>query len=293
MAKRSIWSGSITFGLVNVPVKLFSAVSQQEVHFNMLHDKDGGRIKQQRICSKDGKPVDWDEIAKGYEIRKGRYVMISREELETLDPVATKTIDIEDFVELTEIDPIYYESTYYIVPDRGAEKAYALLHDAMTKQGKVGIARFVMRTRQYLAAVRPYGRGLAISTMNYADEIVDLDEVGAPRSKAHADPRERAMAEKLIDALSTSFKPDKYKDDYRERVLELVRAKSAGKEIEAPEAAEAPGEGLSLFDALERSLKGGGAKPDEGKRKAARAARSKRRTTASAKRSGARKKKAA
>lgn len=295
MAKRSIWTGSISFGLVNVPVKLFSALQQKEVHFNMLHKKDGGRIKLQRVCQKDGEVIEWGDVAKGYEIRKGRMVQIDPAELETLDPVATKTIEIEDFVDLGQIDPIYFDHTYYVAPDKGAAKPYALLHEAMVRLNKVGIARVVLRTKQYLCAVRPFERGLALSTMQYHDEIVDLDDVGIPRM-TRPDKRELDMAEQLVDALSRDFDAKKYKDEYRERVLELIQAKARGEEIEVPEPAEREGEGLSLFEALERSLSTGGKKgKTAAKKKAATAARAKKRTRTAAKRKtgGARKKKAA
>src|SRR5213082_878094 len=174
---RPIWTGTVGFGLVNVPVKLFSATSPKEVRFHMLHDKDGGRIQQKRVCSIDGEEVPWEHVIKGFELGKGRYVAIAREELEAIGPRASKAIEIEDFVELSQIDPIYYQSTYYLVPDRGASKPYALLLAAMKRTGRVGIARFVLRTKQYLAAVRPMGNALAISTMLYADEVVDEDEL--------------------------------------------------------------------------------------------------------------------
>ena len=174
---RPIWSGSVSFGLVSVPVKLFSATSPKEVRFHMLHDKDGGRIHQKRVCSIDGQEVPWEHIAKGFEISKGRYVTVSREELDAFNPRATKAIEIEDFVDLGQIDPIFYESTYYLVPDRGANKPYALLVEAMKRTNKVGVARFVLRTKQYLAAVRPLGTALAISTMLYADEVVSQDDL--------------------------------------------------------------------------------------------------------------------
>ena len=186
---RPIWSGSISFGLVNVPVKLYSATSPKEVRFHMLHDKDGGRIQQKRVCSIDGHEVPWEHIIKGFEVSKGRYVSLTREELAALDPKGTKSIDIEDFVELSQIDPIYYESTYYLLPDKGAQKPYALLLEAMRKTGRVGVARFVLRTKQYLCAVRPLGKALALSTMLYADEVVDQSDLdGLPGSEAK--PRE-------------------------------------------------------------------------------------------------------
>src|SRR5260221_4398668 len=167
---RPIWSGSVSFGLVSVPVKLFSATSPKEVRFHMLHDKDGGRIQQKRVCGIDGEEVPWEHIVKGFEIGKGRYVTVTREELQAFNPRATKTIDIEDFVDLSQIDPIYYQNTYYLVPDRGASKPYALLLLAMKRTQKVGVGRFVLRTKEYLAAVRPVGDALAVSTMLHTDD---------------------------------------------------------------------------------------------------------------------------
>src|SRR5438067_4014692 len=169
---RPIWSGSISFGLVSVPVKLFSATSPKEVRFHMLHDKDGARIQQKRVCSADGEEVPWEHIAKGFEIAPHRYVMVTRQELEKFDPKGTHTVDILDFVEGDEIDPIFYETTYHLAPDRGAGRSYALLAEAMRREKKIGIARVVLRTKQYVCAVRPFGKGLAMSTLLFADEIV-------------------------------------------------------------------------------------------------------------------------
>ena len=251
---RPIWSGSISFGLVSVPVKLFSATSPKEVRFHMLHDKDGARIQQKRVCSADGQEVPWEHIVKGFEISKGRYVTVTRAELEAFNPRATKAIEIEDFVDLEQIDPIYYESTYYLVPDRGASKPYALLVEAMKKTGKVGVAKFVLRTKQYLCAVRPLGKALAVSTMLYADEVVSQDELeGLPESKPGE--RELKMAEQLIGSLESDFDIKKYKDDYREQVLALLERKAEGEEIVAAEPAEAPrGKVVNLMDALQKSL---------------------------------------
>jgi DNA end-binding protein Ku len=253
---RPIWSGSISFGLVSVPVKLFSATSPKEVRFHMLHDKDGGRIQQKRVCSLDGEEVAWEHIVKGFEISKGRYVSVTREELQAFNPKATKTIDIEDFVDLAQIDPIYYETTYYLVPDRGATKPYALLVEAMRRTNKVGVARFVLRTKQYLAAVRPLEHALAISTMLYADEVVAQDELeGLPETHAKPGERELKMAEQLIGSLAADFDITKYKDDYREQVLALLERKAEGEEIVAAEPAEEPrGKVVNLMEALQKSL---------------------------------------
>ena len=253
---RPIWSGSISFGLVSVPVKLFSATSPKEVRFHMLHDKDGGRIQQKRVCSQDGEEVPWEHIVKGYEIGKGRYVRVTREELEAFHPRATKTIEIEDFVDLAQIDPIFYESTYYLVPDRGAAKPYALLVAAMKRTNRVGIARFVLRTKQYLAAVRPMDRALAISTMLYADEVVSQDDLeGLPEANSRPGERELKMAEQLIGTLATDFDIQKYKDDYREQVLAMLERKAEGEEIVSEEPAEEPrGKVVNLMEALQKSL---------------------------------------
>src|SRR5262249_45501076 len=229
---RPIWSGTISFGLVTVPVKLFSATSPKEVRFHMLHDKDGGRIQQKRVCSIDGEEVPWEHVIKGFELRKGRYVPLVREELQAIAPRASKAIEIEDFVELSQIDPIYYQSTYYLVPDRGASKPYALLLQAMKRTEKVGVGRFVLRTKQYLAAVRPVGEALAVSTMLSADEVVSRDELeGLPDAHSKPGERELKMAEQLIESLGTDFKIGKYKDDYRKQLLALLERKAEGEEI--------------------------------------------------------------
>ena len=252
---RPIWSGSISFGLVSVPVKLFSATSPKEVRFHMLHDKDGGRIHQKRVCSLDGEEVSWEHIVKGFEISKGRYVSVTREELEAFNPRASKTIEIEDFVDLSRIDPIFYESTYYLVPDRGAGKPYALLVEAMKRTRRVGIARFVLRTKQYLAALRPMEHALAISTMLYADEVVSQDDLeGLPDAHAKPGERELKMAEQLIGSLASDFDIRKYKDDYREQVLALLERKAEGEEIVAGPAEEPRGKVVNLMDALQKSL---------------------------------------
>jgi DNA end-binding protein Ku len=254
---RSIWTGAISFGLVNVPVKLYSAVSSKSVRFHQLHAEDGGRVRQKRVCSVDGEEVSYDEIVKGYEIGPDRYVVIEPQELEALDPKATRSIDIEDFVSLDEIDPIYFDHPYYLAPNTGAAKSYKLLHEAMRKSGKVAIARVVLRSKQYLCALRAADDGvLAMSTMNYGDEVVDpdtLDELDAA-NEADARDREVKMAEQLIDSLTSEWDPSKYKDDYRERVLELIERKAAGEEISVQAPEEEPEEVPDLMAALEQSL---------------------------------------
>ena len=253
---RPIWNGAISFGLVNVPVKLFTAVRKKDVRFNQLHEKDGGRIQQKRVCSIDGEEVPYDEIVKGYEIAKDNYVLIEPEELETLDPEATHTIDIEDFVDLDEIDPLFFDSSYYVVPDDRGAKPYRLLLEAMRDANKVGIARVVMRTKQYLVAVRPVGEALVMSTMNFNDEVVPQDELeGLPTTTEGASDRELRMASQLIESLTTDFDPEQYHDTYRERVLDLIEQKAEGKELVAPPAADRPAPVIDLMAALEASLK--------------------------------------
>jgi DNA end-binding protein Ku len=259
---KAIWTGALTFGLVNIPVRLVTAVSQKEVRFNMLHDADGGRIELKRFCSVDGEEVPYEHIVKGYRISPQQYVTVTREELEALDPKATRTVEIQDFVEISEIDPIYYESTYYLVPDRGAAKAYRLLHDAMVRSGKVAIARAVLRTKEYLCCVRPIDGALAMSTMNHADEIVPVSSLELPEASAPGE-RELQMAEQLVGSLAAPFRPERYPDVHREKVLELVEKKAEGKTIEAAPAAAEPAPVVSLADALSASLAAARKRADE------------------------------
>jgi len=252
---RPIWTGSISFGMVNIPVKLFSAVSHKEVRFHMVHDADGARIKQKRICSADGKEVPYEHIAKGYEVSKGELVMIDPEELERLDPKATKAIEIESFVGLVEIDPVFFESSYHLVPDRGANKAYALLVSALKDKNRVGIARFVLRAKQYLCVVRALGNGLMLSTMLYADEIVAQSSLeGIPQKQEAPREQELKMAEQLVQSLTTHFEPEKYRDEYREKVLDLIKRKAKGERITLPPPPREPGKVVNLLDALKASL---------------------------------------
>jgi DNA end-binding protein Ku len=252
---RSIWRGAISFGLVNVPVKLYSAVSKKTVRFNQLHDADGARIQQKRVCSKDGEEVPYESIVKGYEIGPDRYVVITPDELEALDPAKTRTIDIEDFVDLSDIDPLYYEHPYYLVPDTGASKAYKLLLEALRETNKVAIARVVLRSKEYLVAIRPAGDVLTMETMLFADELIaadGLDEL--PEADVKATAREIAMARQLIEAQATDFDPTKYRDEYRERVLDLIERKAAGEEISVQPMVEEAQEVPDLMAALEQSL---------------------------------------
>src|SRR3954470_10185089 len=252
---RAIWSGSISFGLVNVPVKLFTAVSPKDVRFNQLEGSTGSRIKQKRVSAQTGEEVGYDDIVKGYEIGPDRYVIITPGELEALDPKATRSIDIEDFVELDQIDPLFYERPYYLVPETGGTKAYSLLRDAMKDSNKVGIARLVLRTKQYLAAIRPLGDALVLETMLYADEVVDQDDLEGLPHDVEVSDRELKIARQLIESLATDFEPDKYRDEYRDRVLAMIEAKAEGQEVVAqPPQDEEEGPAVDLMAALEASL---------------------------------------
>ena len=252
---RSIWTGSISFGLVNVPVKVYSAVSQKDLHFNQF-DKNGSRIRYKRVSEKTGREVDYDDIVKGYELSKGKFVLIDPEELEAFEPKATKTIDIEDFVDLEAIDPIYYEHTYYLAPaGDSAAKAYSLLLKAMEDKGKVAIGKVVMRTKQYLAAIRPLDGVLAMSTMLFADEVVPRKEIDALPARASQVPdKELKMAGQIIDSLASDWKPERYHDTYRERVMDYIEAKADGETIEVADTAESEPKIVDLMAALEASL---------------------------------------
>jgi DNA end-binding protein Ku len=251
---RPIWSGAISFGLVNVPVKLFSATSSKDVRFHQLDGKSKSRIKQKRVSVATGEEVPYEDLIKAYEIAPDNYVTITPEELEALDPKSSKTIDIEDFVDLDQIDPVYYERPYYLVPDKGGQKAYALLRNAMRETNKVGIARVVLRTKQYLAAIRPKDDALVMETMLFADEVNPLDELDLPGPDVDVTEREEKMARSLIDSLTTDFEPEKYRDEYRERVLQLIEQKASGQEIVVEDAAEEAPRVVDLMAALEASL---------------------------------------
>ncbi len=255
---RAIWSGSISFGLVNIPVKLYSAVSRKNVSFNQIDRRTGARVKQKRVSAVDGSEVSYDDIVKGYELASGEYVTVSDEELAALDPEAGRLIDILEFVDLVDIDPLLYDSAYYLVPDEATAKPYKLLAAAMEQTGKVGIARFVMRTKQYLAAVRPKDGRLLLSTMVYDDEVVRPEEIGGFDALARVEvtAKELAMAEQLIGSLAEEFAPEKFHDTYRNSVIELIERKAAG-ETDLVPVATAPSNDkvIDLLAALEASVK--------------------------------------
>jgi DNA end-binding protein Ku len=253
---RAIWSGSISFGLVNIPVKLYSAVSRKNVQFNQLDARSNARVKQKRVSADTGEEVPWEQIVKGYEMPSGAFVVISDEELAALDPKSLRTIDIDEFVDLVDIDPIFYDSAYYLAPDK-AGKPYALLAKAMEDEGKVGIAHFVLRTKQYLAAIRPKDGKLLLSTMVYADEINDpvaIPEL-AELEDIELDDKELTMARQLIETLGGEFEPERFHDTYREAVLDMIERKAEGEEFVAPAASAEPEKVIDLMAALENSVK--------------------------------------
>jgi DNA end-binding protein Ku len=250
---RSIWSGSIAFGLVNIPVKMYSAVQPKDVRFHQLHDADGVRIQQKRVCPADEEEVPFEHIVKGYEIAKGRYVVVRPEELRAIDPRANDTIEIVQFSDLSQVDPLHFEHSYYLGPDRHAAKAYALLVEAMERTHKAAIGRMVMRTRQYLTLVRPLRGILALETLLYADEVVSPSEIAAPK-EVKIEERELSMATDLVRALSADFDPGQWRDEYRERVLELIEKKAQGAAIAEQPEVERAAPVVDLVAALRASL---------------------------------------
>ncbi len=250
---RSIWNGTVTFGLIAVPVKVSSATEDRTVHFHQVHAADGARIKQHRICSEEDREVPYEEVAKGYEVDDGEYVLLSADEIAAAAGEAEHRIALEEFVCAPEIDPVFYERTYHLGAGKGGQAAYRLLHDALAKAGRVGIGRWVFHNREYLVAVRPMDGVLALHTMRFADELVDPEDLELPATDHAPGKRELEMARKLVDALQDDFHPGDYEDTYRERLLELIKRKAEGEEIEAPEAEE-PEAAPDLLAALEASL---------------------------------------
>lgn len=291
---RPTWKGSIVFGLVRVPIQLYRSTKAQDVRFHMLHDADGARIKQQRVCSLDGEEVEWDHIVKGYEVAKGEHVVVTDEELETFAVRPSRAIEIESFVDLADIDPVYQGGTDYLVPEPDALKAYHLLAEVLEKEGKAGIARMTLRTKESLVAVRAEGGRLLLTGLNRDEEVVPWERVGPLEAPAEASELERKMALQLVGAMSAPFEPRKYPDEARARLKEMLRKKIEGEEIVAVPEAPLPSRVISLVDALQRSLEArseqGGAEPKAGEREGTRARpRATRRTPASRTRRAAKK----
>jgi DNA end-binding protein Ku len=254
---RAIWSGSISFGLLNVPVKLYSAVARRGIALREIRESDSARIKHRRVAEGTDEEVPYEKIIKAYEITKDRYVPLSKDELASLDPKKTRAIEVQDFVEIAEIDPIYFDSPYYLGPADGAEKAYSLLAQALEKSGKVAIARFVFRNKEHLAAIRPGDGVLTLTTMRFADEVVPPDELDdvLPSEKPKIGKREIEMAEQLIDSLTRDFDPSIYRDEYREELLAMIERKAAGEDVVAvPQEDREPTKAPDLMAALEQSI---------------------------------------
>lgn len=253
---RSIWKGAISFGLVNIPVELHSAVSSSDrINFRLLHKKDNATIKYERVCSKEEKAVPWDEIVKGFEYSKGKYVILEEEDFRAAAIESSKTIEIQDFVKSDEVDPRYFESPYYLLPQKGGEKAYALLREAMRKTGMVGIGNVTMRSNSmHLVGIKVVEDALVMEIMRYADELVDTSSFTFPTAE-NVRPAELQMAEQLVAALADQFQPEKYSDDYKENLMKIINAKMKGKKIEVEEPEERePTNVLDLMTRLQESL---------------------------------------
>jgi DNA end-binding protein Ku len=251
---RSIWNGWLSWGTVNVPVKLYSAVQDKSIHFNQLHGKDGARIKQKRINPRTGEEVPYDRIVRGYEVSPDKWVVLTKEDAQAAEGSRAKVIDIEEFVAEDQIDPIYYDKPYWIGPQEGGEHAYQVVEKALEKSGKVGIGRFVLRSKESLVALRPRDGILTLSTMRFDEELIPPDKVAYEEPKKAPGDREVNMAAKLVDSLASEFKPDKYEDTYREAVLAVIERKAKGEEIvEQPEETKQQ-DSDDLMAALEASL---------------------------------------
>ncbi len=251
---HAIWSGAINFGLVTIPVKLQTAVRTNDLRFNFLHKTDEGRITQVRRCSLDGEEVAYTDLVRGYEYEKGRYVIISDEDFDRVNPEATESVDIVQFVDLAEIDPMFFDKPYYVEPDKRGRHAYALLREALKESGKVGIAKVVIRSREHLAALKPSGDALVLELMHFADEIVEASSLELPAVETPA-VNEMKVARMLIDTMTEAFNPKQFKDTYREQMLEMIEARAAGKTIPAGET-KAPMRDnvVNLMDVLQKSL---------------------------------------
>jgi DNA end-binding protein Ku len=251
---HAIWSGSINFGLVTIPVKLFTAVKTDDLSFNMLHKKDEGRIKYERVCSVDGKPVPWDEIVKGYEYDKGEYVVLTDEDFAKVNPEATQSVDILEFVELDKISPMFFDKPYYLEPTKQGKHAYALLREALADSNRVAIARVVIRTKEYIAAVKPIDGALVLELMHWASEIVPADTLEIPGREALPE-KEMQMARMLIDTMSVEeFDATKFTNKYHDELLAMIDARANGKELPKAKKAPARGKVVNLMDVLAQSL---------------------------------------
>jgi len=259
---RAIWKGSISFGLVNIPIALYPATRREELKFRLLRKSDLSPVNYKRVAEKDGSEVPWDQIVKGYEYGKAKYVVLRDEDFQRVDLEATQTVDIQDFVDLEEIDPMFFYKPYYLEPQKGGDKAYALLRDALKDTNKVGVAKVVIKTRQYLAGVKPEDGALVLELMHFADELADPEQLHVPK-KLEVGKREMNMAKSLIGSMTSKWQPEKYKDDYREALMEVIEEKveAGGKQIEEkPRKAPKPTKVIDLVSVLQKSLEQTGTK---------------------------------
>lgn len=253
---RAIWKGSISFGLVNIPIALYPATRREELKFRLLRAKDHSPVNYKRVAEKDGKEVPWNEIVKGYEYEKGKFVVLNEKDFQRVDLEATQTVDIQDFVDLDEIDPMYFYKPYYLEPQKGGDKAYVLLREALADGRKVGIAKVVIKTRQYLAGVKALKHALVLELMHFAEELLDAEKLKVPK-KLEVGKREKDMAEALVKSMSSKWDPEKYHDDYREALMEVIEEKveSGGKEIEEKPKEKKPStKVIDLVAVLQESL---------------------------------------
>ena len=255
MAPRSLWNGAIRFGLVNVPIKVYGAAQSKQIQFRELHEKDAAPLEHRRVCAKEDKEVPYDEVVRGYETAPGRYVVLTNEEIQAPARERGKTIDLEDFVAGDEIDPVFYDTPYWLGPQKGAEDAYSVLRAALDRSGLVGIGRFVLRTKEQLVALHAVDGALRLETMRFHDEVVDAGDVDVPKPSKKVSPKEAQMAEALIGSLEAEFDPAEHEDTYRERVLEVIEAKAAGRQIAVAEPVRDDG-GPGLMALLEQSVQG-------------------------------------
>src|SRR5438552_6034727 len=270
---RAIWKGSISFGLVNIPIALYPATRREELKFRLLRKSDLSPVNYKRVAEKDGKEVSWDQIVKGYEYEKGKYVVLKEEDFERIDLEATQTVDIQDFVDQEEIDPMFFYKPYYLEPQKGGDKAYVLLRDTLARTGKVGIAKVVIKTRQYLAGVKAEDSVLVLELMHFAEELADADKLHVPK-KIEPGKRELDMAKALVESMSAKWDPKKYRDDYREELMEVIEEKVAagGKELEEKPKKKAPPSTkvIDLVSVLQESLnKAEGKTPTAGRKASA------------------------
>jgi len=264
---RALWKGSISFGLVNIPIELHTAVRNHRPHFRMLHAKDKSPVKFERVCIRDGHPVAWEDLVKGYEYQKGHFVVVTKDDFEAAALEKTRTVDIIDFVKADEIDDRYFETPYYLVPAKGGERAYALLRDAIRESGRIGIAKFILREAQHLAAVEVIEQSLVLTVMRFADELVDATQFDLP-GDAGVRKAERDMAKALVNSLAAEWDPSKYTDEYRENLMRVIQAKMKGKTAHLEPSAE-PREAkvVDLMERLRQSLgQAGNARPKRARR---------------------------